>query len=172
MQVDEFYEHILGIEMNRLKGDRLTVDLNASEVRRRLKGHGFGVRRVETAGTNRAVVIHTATGEHFRELQALLEPSPSTVRSPRGVSDLEAPVATMRNLGPVSSRWLAAAGIRTRADLQRLGPVLAYRLVKQRQPRASLNLLWALAGAIDDVDWRALSKARRKQLQDQLDALS
>jgi hypothetical protein len=38
-----------------------------------LKGHGFGVRKVETAGNNRAVIIHTATGEHLRQLEALFE---------------------------------------------------------------------------------------------------
>ena len=56
-----------------LKGDRLHVALGASQVRRRLKGHGFGVKKVETAGTNRAVIIHTATGEHLRQLESLFE---------------------------------------------------------------------------------------------------
>jgi DNA transformation protein len=56
-----------------LKTDRLYVDLGASQVRRRLKGHGFGVKRVETAGKNRAVIIHTATGEHLRQLESLFE---------------------------------------------------------------------------------------------------
>jgi len=46
-----------------IKTDRLYVDLGASQVRRRLKGHGFGVRKVETAGKNRAIITHTATGE-------------------------------------------------------------------------------------------------------------
>ena len=55
-----------------IRGDRLYVELSASQVRRRLKGHGFGVRKVESAGKNRAVIIHTATGEHRRELEALL----------------------------------------------------------------------------------------------------
>jgi len=38
-----------------------------------IKGHGFGVRKVETAGKrkNRAVIIHTATGEHLRKLEPL-----------------------------------------------------------------------------------------------------
>jgi hypothetical protein len=54
-----------------IKTDRLYVDLNASQVRRRLKGHGFGVKRVETGGKKRAVIIHTATGEHLRQLEAL-----------------------------------------------------------------------------------------------------
>lgn len=54
-----------------LTTDRLFVSLGASQVRRRLKGHGFGVRKVETAGKNRAVIIHTATGEHLRQLESL-----------------------------------------------------------------------------------------------------
>jgi hypothetical protein len=45
------------------KTDRLHVSLGASQVRRRLKGHGFGVKKVETAGKKRAVIIHTAIGE-------------------------------------------------------------------------------------------------------------
>jgi hypothetical protein len=56
-----------------LKTDRLFVNLGASQVRRRLKGHGFGVRKVETAGKSRAVIIHTATGEHLRQLESLFQ---------------------------------------------------------------------------------------------------
>ncbi len=52
-------------------GDRLYVALGASKTRRRLKGHGFGVKKVETAGKKRAVIIHTATGEHLRQLESL-----------------------------------------------------------------------------------------------------
>ncbi|MFV1966281.1 MAG: hypothetical protein ACC628_12730 [Pirellulaceae bacterium] len=57
--------------MNTIKGDRLYVRLSASQTRRRLKGLGYGVRKVESAGRNEAVIIHTATGEHRRELCAL-----------------------------------------------------------------------------------------------------
>ncbi len=57
--------------MNPLKGYRLYVQLSASQTRRRLKGHGFGVRKVQTAGRGAAVIIHTATGQHRRELEAL-----------------------------------------------------------------------------------------------------
>lgn len=52
---------------------KLYVQLSASEVRRRLAGHGFGVRRVEAAGKGRAVVVHTATGKHLRQLEALFQ---------------------------------------------------------------------------------------------------
>ena len=59
--------------MNEIKGDRLYVKLSASQVRRRLKGHGFGVRKVHSDGKSRAVIIHTATGEHLRELKSLFQ---------------------------------------------------------------------------------------------------
>ena len=49
---------------------KLFVNLGASQTRRRLKGFGHGVRKVETAGSNKAVIIHTATGQHLRQLQA------------------------------------------------------------------------------------------------------
>ena len=58
--------------MTKAKREKLYVDLSASQVRRRLKGHGFGVRKVESAGRNQAVIIHTATGQHLRELETLL----------------------------------------------------------------------------------------------------
>lgn len=57
--------------MPHIKGERLYVELNPSQARRRLKGRGFGVRKVESAGTHRAVIIHTATGDHLRALEAL-----------------------------------------------------------------------------------------------------
>ncbi len=53
------------------KGDKLYVNLPAAQVRRRLKGFGHGVRKVQSAGKNRAVVIHTATGRHLEELRAV-----------------------------------------------------------------------------------------------------
>jgi hypothetical protein len=53
------------------KGAKLFVMLGASQVRRRLKGFGHGVRKVQSAGTSRAVIIHTATGSHLAELKAV-----------------------------------------------------------------------------------------------------
>jgi hypothetical protein len=52
------------------KGDKLLVNVGASQARRRLKGFGNGVRKVQTAGRDQAVIIHTATGQHLRELEA------------------------------------------------------------------------------------------------------
>jgi hypothetical protein len=59
--------------MTAVKGERLHVGLGASQVRRRLKGLGFGVRKVESAGRGEAVIIHTATGQHLRELRSIFQ---------------------------------------------------------------------------------------------------
>jgi hypothetical protein len=55
------------------KGFRLYVNLSAAEVRRRLKGHGFGVRKIASAGKGQAVIVHTATGRHLQDLEALFQ---------------------------------------------------------------------------------------------------
>jgi hypothetical protein len=55
-----------------MKGYRLYVELGASQARRRLKHFGHGVRKVEAVGRKQSVVIHTATGEHLRELETFL----------------------------------------------------------------------------------------------------
>jgi hypothetical protein len=57
--------------MTKAETDKLYVNLSASQTRKRLKGHGFGVKHVEAAGRNQAVIIHTATGAHRRELESL-----------------------------------------------------------------------------------------------------
>jgi len=143
------------------KGDKLFVNLSPSQTRRRLKGFGHGVRNIQSAGRNQAVIIHTATGQHLQELEVKF----ADVGYSSNENDLGESVASLRNLGPASAAWLRQIGVYTKADLERLGPVLAYRRVKQRQPNTSLNLLWSLAGALDDKDWRGLSEATKLRLR-------
>jgi DNA transformation protein len=52
------------------KGDKLFVNLGASQARRRLKSFGHGVRKVQAAGRNKTVIIHNATGQHLDELES------------------------------------------------------------------------------------------------------
>ena len=75
------------------------------------------------------------------------------------------PIESLRNLGPKSSQWLRDAGINTIAELEQLGPVAAYRLVKERQPKVSLNLLWAIAAGLKEKDWRELPEATKQRLR-------
>lgn len=77
----------------------------------------------------------------------------------------------MRNLGPASRRWLSEVGIHGIDDLRNIGPVVAYVMVRQKFRKASLNLLWALAACVENIDWRELDATRKKQLQDELNQL-
>jgi DNA transformation protein and related proteins len=80
-------------------------------------------------------------------------------------SDLSEPIENLRNLGSTSAAWLREVGITTIAELECLGPALAYRLVREKQPRASLYLLWALAAGLLDRDWRELTDQAKDNLR-------
>ena len=78
-------------------------------------------------------------------------------------SSLSEPIENLLNLGPTSAAWLREADISTIADLEQLGPVRAWQRVKQRQPRASLNLLWALVAGLQNRSWQSLSDEEKAQ---------
>ena len=77
--------------------------------------------------------------------------------------------AELRNLGPKSRAWLASVGVRTIDDLRRVGAVPAFVEVKRTQRGVSLNLLYALVGAVDGVDWLDVKRERRLELLMQLE---
>jgi hypothetical protein len=62
----------------------------------------------------------------------------------------------IRNVGPKSAAWLRQIGVRTTEDLNRVGPVEAFLKVKRAGFRPSLNLLYAMAGAMADCHWAEL----------------
>jgi DNA transformation protein len=64
---------------------------------------------------------------------------------------------------------LQAAGISTFDELCRLGAINAYLIVKQSGANASLNLLWALEGAITGLHWQEVAREHRTSLLMALD---
>lgn len=74
------------------------------------------------------------------------------------------PPHLLRGLGPKSLAMLARAGIHDRAALQQLGSVQAYLRVRASGENASLNLLWALEGALTGEDWRQVAREHRMSL--------
>jgi predicted flap endonuclease-1-like 5' DNA nuclease len=73
-------------------------------------------------------------------------------------------LAALPNLGPRSAAMLAAAGITTLAQLRRLGAVAAFVRARRHDTAVSLNLLYALAGALDGMHWRQVQRERRLEL--------
>jgi DNA transformation protein len=108
------------------KGSHLFVNVSPSEARRRLKGFGHGVRKIQSAGRNQAALIHTATGRHLSELEAKF----SDVGFSIAESNLSEPFENLCNLGPTSGTWLREVGITTISELERLGPSLATTLAR------------------------------------------
>ena len=70
----------------------------------------------------------------------------------------------IRNVGPKSAAWLRQVGVRTQEDLVRLGAVEAFMKVKRAGFRPSLNLLYALEGALADCHWADLPDERKAAL--------
>jgi TfoX/Sxy family transcriptional regulator of competence genes len=70
----------------------------------------------------------------------------------------------LRNIGPKSAAWLRQVGLRTREDLEAVGAVDAFMRVKRAGFRPSLNLLYALEGALLDCHWQEVPEARRGEL--------
>jgi DNA transformation protein len=84
----------------------------------------------------------------------------ATLPGSNGISDL----AKLPNLGPKSKAMLVAAQIKTVVQLRKLGAVAAYAKVKQKNAKASLNLLWALEGALTDLPWQVVAREHRTSL--------
>ncbi len=76
------------------------------------------------------------------------------------------------NLGSKSIAMLNSAGIRTREELEDLGPVVAFLAVRQSGQPATLNLLWSIAAGLKNRGWRELSDAEKEKLIDEMNELT
>jgi DNA transformation protein len=73
-------------------------------------------------------------------------------------------IADLPNFGPKSQQMLELAGIHTLEQLRGLGAVRAYVQVKRAGNGASLNLLWAMEGALSGRHWQEVAKHDRLSL--------
>ena len=77
---------------------------------------------------------------------------------------LESELASAMNLGPKSAAVLARAGVTSLAEVRRLGAVKIYSLAKRSEPAVTLNLLWAIEGAILGQPWQLVAREHRTSL--------
>ena len=70
----------------------------------------------------------------------------------------------LRNIGPKSMAWLRQTGVRSLDDLKSVGSLAAFVRVKRAGFKPSLNLLYALEGAILDCHWQEIPEGRRSEL--------
>jgi DNA transformation protein and related proteins len=81
-------------------------------------------------------------------------------------------LSELPNLGPKSAEILRAAGITSVEQLRGLGAVAAYVRAKRASAKVSLNLLWALEGAISGISWQVVAREHRTSLLLALDSYS
>jgi DNA transformation protein len=83
------------------------------------------------------------------------------VRRRIAAGKLKLRIRDLRNLGPRSEQLLAQIGIRSADGLRRRGAVDAYLALRRVGAIRSLNMLWAMAGALDPwpegQDWREVA---------------
>lgn len=79
-------------------------------------------------------------------------------------------IAGVSGLGPASAALLARVGVHDAATLRQRDAFDLYAALKRIAPRTSLNMLYALIGAQEWLDWRVVARERRSALLTELDA--
>lgn len=79
--------------------------------------------------------------------------------------------SNIRNIGPRSLPWLHAVGVESVEDLRQRGVANTYFQIRRAGYPASLNLLWALAGAARDCHWNQIPTQVKKDLLLEIDAI-
>jgi len=87
------------------------------------------------------------------------------------MKSLPVPVSQLLNLGPKSESWLNDVGIHSKHDLEQVGAVQAFLLLKGKGHKPSLNMLYAMAGALMGVRWDKLTGKKKAKLLLEVDAL-
>ena len=86
----------------------------------------------------------------------------SKVRQRIAAGKLRLRIRDLRNLGTRSEEMLATIGIRTADGLRKMGAVPAYVALKKAGTVNTLNMLWALSGALEPwpegTHWREVAR--------------
>jgi len=70
----------------------------------------------------------------------------------------------LRNIGPKSAAWLRQVGLRSQEELAEIGAVEAFMRVRRAGFKPTLNLLYAIEGALLDCHWQDIPDERRHEL--------
>lgn len=74
-------------------------------------------------------------------------------------------ISEMKNLGPKSTAMLANIGVHTRSDLEEIGAVDCYLILKNQGYNVNLNMLYALESALLDIQITDLGNDIKQHLQ-------
>lgn len=77
------------------------------------------------------------------------------------------PIEWLKNVGPTIASRLKEIGIHTRADLEAVGPVAAYRRICAKHPEKTIRVcyyLYSLEGALRGQHWDAIGATVKQSL--------
>jgi TfoX C-terminal domain len=74
-------------------------------------------------------------------------------------------ISEMKNLGPKSTEVLAKIGVHTKDDLEKIGAVDCYLMLKNQGYNINLNMLYALESALLNININHLSNDIKLHLQ-------
>ena len=80
-------------------------------------------------------------------------------------------LSELRNLGPETQKWLESISINSAEELAARDPVDIYAELKLKGYPVSKNLLTAIVGAVQDVDWREIDPSLKRNLYSQIEKL-
>ena len=94
---------------------------------------------------------------------------PEHTRGPMAKGKAVPALSELPGFGPASLQLLGKAGITSTAQLRKTDVFKLYAQIKAIHPRTSINLLFSMIGAVDDIDWRIVAKERRTEILIRLD---
>ncbi len=78
-------------------------------------------------------------------------------------------LSNLKNIGEVSEKMLNSIDVFTREDIEDLGPVTIYFILKSRGFDVSMNMVYALQGAIMNLHWNELPSNVKNILVEQVE---
>ncbi len=77
-------------------------------------------------------------------------------------------LSKLKNIGEVSEKILNSIDVYTREDIEELGTVTIYFILKDHGHDVSMNMVYALQGAIMNLHWNDLPKKVKSDLIEQV----
>lgn len=78
-------------------------------------------------------------------------------------------LSKLPNIGDVLAEKLEQAGIKNEKELKIMGSEKVFLLVKEVDPKACINHLYAIEGALQGIRWHSLSKEKKQELKEFFD---
>jgi len=78
-------------------------------------------------------------------------------------------IEQLKGLGPKSKQMLKQVGVTDIQQFLAYEPFELYRLLKQQVPGVSLNMLYGIIGAQENIPWQGVKNTRRTEILLRLD---